>query len=223
MRPGIRLAALMGLPVIYVFTHDSIFVGEDGPTHQPVEHLASLRVIPGLTVIRPADANETAAAWDITIEHREGPVALLLTRHKLPVLDEADAEGVARGGYVIADAPEPQILLLGSGSEVSVAMEAQRLLAQDGIPARVVSMPSWELFETQSQAYRDQVLPPEVTARVAVEAGVPLGWDRYVGSQGEIIAMRRFGASAPYQLLAEEFGFTAEEVAAQAKVCLARA
>jgi transketolase len=220
MRPSIRLAALMGLPVIYVFTHDSIFVGEDGPTHQPVEHLASLRIIPGLTVIRPADAREAAAAWAIAIEHREGPVALLLTRQKLPVLEAADAAGVARGGYVIADAPEPQVLLLASGSEVSVALEAQKLLSEEGITARVLSMPSWDLFEAQAQSYRDQVLPPAVTARVAVEAGVPFGWDRYVGAQGEIIAMRRFGASAPYQVLAEEFGFNAGEVAARARACL---
>jgi transketolase len=223
MRPGIRLAALMGLPVIYVFTHDSIFVGEDGPTHQPVEHLASLRVIPGLTVIRPADARETAAAWAVTVGHREGPVALLLSRQKLPVLEEADAAGVAQGAYVIADAPEPQILLLASGSEVSVALEARELLSEEGIAARVVSMPSWELFEAQPKSYRDQVLPPEVTARVAVEAGVPLGWDRYVGPQGEIIAIRRFGASAPYQVLAQRFDFTAEEVAGRAKDCLGRA
>jgi transketolase len=210
----------MGLPVIYVFTHDSIFVGEDGPTHQPVEHLASLRAIPGLTVIRPADANETVAAWRFTIEHRDGPVALLLSRQKLPILEEADAAGVTRGGYVMADAAERQVVLVGSGSEVAVALEAQRLLAKDGIAARVVSMPSWELFEAQPQAYRDQVLPPEVTARVAVEAGVPLGWDRYVGREGKVVAVRRFGASAPYKVLAEEFGFTAEEVAARARACL---
>ncbi len=220
VRPSVRLAALMGLPVIYVFTHDSIFVGEDGPTHQPVEHVASLRAIPGLTVIRPADANETAAAWKTAVEHGDGPVALILTRQGLPILAAADAAGVARGGYVLADAPALQVILMASGSEVSVALEAKELLAGDGIAARVVSMPSWELFEAQSQAYRDEVLPPEVTARVAVEAGVPMGWDRYAGPQGAIIAMRRFGASAPYQRLAEEFGFTAENVAAQAKACL---
>jgi transketolase len=220
MRPSLRLAALMGQPVIYVFTHDSIFVGEDGPTHQPVEHVASLRAIPGLTVIRPADARETAAAWQVTVEHGDGPVALILTRQKLPVLAQADAEGVARGGYVLADAPAPQVILVASGSEVTVALEAKELLAGEGIAARVVSMPSWELFEAQSQAYRDEVLLPEVGARVAVEAGVPLGWDRYAGPQGAIIGLRRFGASAPYQRLAQEFGFTAENVAAQAKAIL---
>jgi transketolase len=220
VRPSIRLAALMGQPVIYVFTHDSIFVGEDGPTHQPVEHVASLRAIPGLTVMRPADANETAAAWRTAVEHTDGPVALILSRQKLPILAGTDAVGVARGGYVLAGAPAPQVILLASGSEVAVAVAAQGILAEDGIAASVVSMPSWELFEAQPQAYRDAVLPPEVTARVAVEAGVPLGWERYAGPEGEIIAMRRFGASAPYQRLAEEFGFTAENVAARAKACL---
>jgi transketolase len=220
MRPSIRLAALMRLPVIYVFTHDSIFVGEDGPTHQPVEQLASLRVIPGLTVIRPADANETVAAWRTIVEHLDGPVALLLTRHKLPILEQANAAGVARGAYVIADVPEPQLILIASGSEVIVALEAQDLLAEEGIAARVISMPSWELFEAQPQTYRDAVLPPELTARVAVEAAVPLGWERYVGSQGKIVGIARFGASAPYKKLAEEFGFTAENVAAQARACL---
>jgi transketolase len=222
MRPSMRLAALMGLPVIYVFTHDSIFVGEDGPTHQPVEHFAALRAIPGLTVIRPADARETVAAWRTMVEFRDGPVALLLTRQKLPILEEVDAPGVARGGYVLRDVAEPQALLLASGSEVAVVLEAQKLLAEDGIAARVVSMPSWELFEAQPQAYRDTVLPPEVTARVAVEAAVPFGWERYVGLQGEIVGLNRFGASAPYQVLAEEFGFTAEGVAARARGCLER-
>jgi transketolase len=210
----------MGLPVIYVFTHDSIFVGEDGPTHQPGEHVASLRVMPGLVVIRPADAKETVAAWQAAMEHKDGPVALILTRQNIPILAETDAAGVSRGGYVLADVPSPQVILLASGSEVSVALEAQTLLAADGIAARVVSMPSWELFEAQPQAYRDAVLLPEVTARVAVEAGVPLGWDRYVGPQGAIVGMRRFGASAPYQRLAKEFGFTAENVAARARACL---
>jgi transketolase len=222
MRPSIRLAALMGLPVIYVFTHDSIFVGEDGPTHQPVEHFAALRAIPGLTVIRPADARETAAAWRTMVQYRDGPVALLLSRQKLPILGEVDATGVARGGYVLRDVTEPQALLLASGSEVVVALEAQKLLAEDGIAARVVSMPSWELFEAQPQTYRAAVLPPEVTARVAVEAAVPLGWDRYVGLQGAVVGLNRFGASAPYQTLAAEFGFTAEKVAARARACLER-
>jgi transketolase len=222
MRPSIRLAAIMRLPIIYVFTHDSIFVGEDGPTHQPVEQAASLRIIPGLTVIRPADARETAAAWRTVMEHRDGPVALLLSRQKLPILAEVDADGVARGGYVIADADDPQLLLVASGSEVGVALEAQKLLAGEGVSARVVSMPSWELFDAQPEDYRDSILPPEITARVAVEAGVPFGWERYVGTQGEIIAVNRFGASAPYQVLAEEFGFTAKAVAARVEAYLAR-
>jgi transketolase len=222
MRPSVRLAAIMRLPIIYVFTHDSIFVGEDGPTHQPVEQAASLRIIPGLTVIRPADARETAAAWRTVVEHRDGPVALLLSRQKLPILAEADADGVASGGYVIADADNPQLLLIASGSEVGVALEAQKLLAKEGVSARVVSMPSWELFEAQPEDYRDSILPPEITARVAVEAGVPFGWERYVGTEGEIIAVNRFGASAPYQVLAEEFGFTAKAVAARVKAYLAR-
>jgi transketolase len=220
MRPSIRLAALMRLPIVYVFTHDSIFVGEDGPTHQPVEQAASLRMIPGLTVIRPADARETAAAWRTIMEHRDGPVALLLTRQKLPVLAEADVDGVARGGYVIGNADDPQILLIASGSEVGTVLEAQKLLAEEGVSARVVSMPSWELFEAQPRGYRDSILPPDITARVAVEAGVPFGWERYVGFQGEIIALNRFGASAPYLVLAEKWGFTATAVAARVKAYL---
>jgi transketolase len=222
MRPSIRLAAMMRLPIIYVFTHDSIFVGEDGPTHQPVEQAAGLRIIPGLTVIRPADARETAAAWRTIVEHRDGPVALLLSRQKLPILTGADADGVARGGYVIANADDPQVILVASGSEVETALEAQKLLAEEGIAARVVSMPSWELFEAQPQDYRDSILPPEITARVAVEAGVPFGWERYVGAQGEIVALNRFGASAPYQVLAEKWGFTAKAVAARVKAYLGR-
>jgi transketolase len=223
MRPSIRLAALMRLPVIYVFTHDSIFVGEDGPTHQPVEQLASLRAIPGLTVLRPADANETVAAWRVTVEHRRGPVALLLSRQNLPILPGTDTAGVAHGAYVLADHPEAQVALIATGSEVAVALEAKGLLEVEGIGARVVSMPSWELFEAQPQAYRESVLPPSLTARVAVEAAVPFGWERYVGTGGEIVGLSRFGASAPYKVLAEKFGFTAREVAARARACLARA
>ncbi len=222
MRPSIRLAALMGVPVIYVFTHDSIFVGEDGPTHQPVEQLASLRAIPGLTVIRPADARETAAAWHTILEYRDGPVALLLSRQNLPILAETATGDVARGGYILADAGDPQVILLASGSEVEPALGAQQLLAEEGIAARVVSMPSWELFEAQPQAYRDWVLPPRVTARLAVEAAVPLGWERYVGLQGEIIALNRFGASAPYKVLAEKWGFTAPAIATRVKAHLGR-
>jgi transketolase len=222
MRPSVRLAALMKQPVIYVFTHDSVFVGEDGPTHQPVEHAASLRIIPGLTVIRPADANETAAAWRATIKHRDGPVALLLSRQKLPILQGVDAQGVARGGYVIADAAEPQVILIASGSEVEQALGARQILAGEGISARVISMPSWELFDSQPQAYRDSILPPDLTARVAIEAGVPTGWDRYVGTEGEIIALNRFGASAPSGVLAEQWGFTADAIAARLKAYLER-
>ncbi len=222
MRPSIRLAALMRLPVIYVFTHDSIFVGEDGPTHQPVEHLASLRAIPGLTTLRPADAREVVGAWRATVEHRDGPVALVLTRQKLPVLAGADPEAVARGAYVLADAGRghPDLLLLATGSEVALAVAAQDLLAAEGIAARVVSMPSWELFEAQPQDYKDAVLPPAVTARLAVEAGVSLGWARYVGPQGDVVSQDCFGVSAPYQVNAEKFGFTAEAVAARARALL---
>jgi transketolase len=221
MRPSIRLAALMGLPVIYIFTHDSIFVGEDGPTHEPVEQIASLRVVPGLLTLRPADARETVGAWQVIVEYRDGPVALFLTRQKLPILAETDPSAVARGAYVVADAPEPDLILLATGSEVSLVLEARALLAEEGIGARVVSMPSWELFEAQPQAYRDEVLPPGITARLAVEAGVPLGWDRYVGPRGDVISQDRFGASAPYQVLAEKFGFTAENVATHARALLA--
>ena len=222
MRPSIRLAALMKQPVIYVFTHDSIFVGEDGPTHQPVEHAASLRIIPGLTVIRPADANETAAAWRAIVEHRDGPVALLLSRQKLPILQGVDPQGVARGGYIIADAPDPQVILIASGSEVEQALGAREILAGTGVSARVVSMPSWELFESQPQDYRDSILPPDRTARVAIEAGVPTGWERYVGLGGEVIALNRFGASAPYGVLAEKWGFTADAIADRVKAYLGR-
>jgi transketolase len=217
MRPSIRLAALMGLPVIYVFTHDSIFVGEDGPTHQPVEHAVSLRTIPRLVTLRPADARETAGAWGVALARKEGPTALLLSRQKVPVLAETDLDAVARGAYVLADAEDSQLILMASGSEVSLVLEARALLSEQGIAARVVSVPSWELFEAQPQAYRDAVLPPAVTARLAVEAGVDLGWDRYVGPSGATCTLGRFGASAPYKVLAEKFGFTPQAVAEQAK------
>jgi transketolase len=217
MRPSIRLGALMGVSVIYVFTHDSVFVGEDGPTHQPVEHLASLRAIPGLTVLRPADARETTAAWRTIVEHRDGPVALLLSRQKLPILAAVKEDGVARGAYVIADADEPDVILLASGSEVAPAVEAQKLLGSEGIATRVVSMPSWELFEAQPQAYRESILPPSVTARVAIEAAVPQGWERYIGPHGTVVALDHFGASAPYKVLAEQWGFTPEAIAARVK------
>jgi transketolase len=222
MRPAIRLSALMEIPAIYVFTHDSIGVGEDGPTHQPVEQLASLRAIPGLVTIRPADANEVVEAWRVIMQLRHEPVALVLSRQPLPTFDRSSlgsASGVARGAYVLADAARgaPEVLLLATGSEVSLCLDAQHELAADGVGARVVSMPSWELFEQQSQDYRDQVLPPSVTARVSVEQAGTLGWSRYVGPRGICLGMRTFGASAPLQQLQQKFGFTAGRVAAAAR------
>jgi transketolase len=226
MRPAIRLAALSHIHVIYVFTHDSIGLGEDGPTHEPIEHLASLRAMPNLTVIRPADANETAVAWRVALEHRGGPVALALTRQKLPVLDRttlASADLLRRGAYVLTDASngQPDIILIATGSEVQLALEARQRLAARGIGARVVSMPSWELFEQQPDSYRDEVLPPSVTARLAIEAASPHGWHRYVGPMGAVIGMTRYGASAPYQVLMEQFGFTADNVTSRALALLA--
>ncbi len=228
LRPSLRLAALMGLPVVHVFTHDSIFVGEDGPTHQPVEHLASLRAMPNLVVIRPADANEAVEAWKVAVERTSGPTALVLTRQAVPVLDRsalAPASGLRRGAYVLKEAsggPDAaRLILIGTGSEVHVALEAARLLEAEGIPARVVSMPSWELFEAQEPAYREWVLPPRLTARVAVEAASTFGWERYVGTRGRVVGIDRFGASAPAEVLAEKFGFTAENVARAAREVLA--
>lgn len=221
MRPAIRLAALMGLHVIYVFTHDSIALGEDGPTHQPVEQLASLRAIPRLIVIRPADANETAVAWRVALETGDRPVALVLTRQSVPTLDRiqlAAADGLRRGAYILADAPNgnPELILIASGSEVSLIVAAQRKLAQDNVQARIVSMPSWELFEAQSQAYRAAVLPPAVVARLAVEAGVSQGWHRYVGDHGDVLAVDRFGASAAGEIVTREYGFTVENICKRA-------
>lgn len=221
MRPSIRLAAMMGLRVIFVFTHDSIFVGEDGPTHEPVEHLAALRAIPGLVVIRPADANETVEAWKVALTRR-GPTALALSRQNLPILDRsqlAPASELRKGAYVLADAAngQPDVILLATGSEVVLALEARKLLAAEGIQARVVNMPSWELFEQQPLSYREAVLPPVITRRVAIEAAVRLGWDRYLGPEGIFIGMDRFGASAPYKVLAEKFGFTPQRVAEAAR------
>jgi transketolase len=219
MRPAVRLAAMMGLPVVYVWTHDSVWIGEDGPTHQPVEQLAALRAIPNLVVIRPCDGNETAAAWRVALERRDGPTALALTRQKLPVLADTNAEGVARGAYVLADAPgTPDVLLIATGSEVHLALEARELLAEQGVAARVVSMPSWELFNAQPASYREAVLSPQVTARLAIEAGVTMGWARYVGPAGEVLGLDRFGASAPYKVLLGKFGFTAEAVVERAVV-----
>jgi len=219
MRPAIRLAALMELPVIYIFTHDSIGLGEDGPTHQPVEHVMALRAIPGLRVARPADATETVEAWRAALTHR-GPTCLVLTRQNLPILARTGEQtgGVERGAYVLADAPggKPEAILIATGSEVAVALDAQKILEGKGVRARVVSMPSCECFDAQSKDYRDAVLPPAVTARLAVEAGSPLGWFKYVGLQGDVVGMTRFGASAPAKVLFEKFGFTPENVAARA-------
>jgi transketolase len=225
MRPSIRLAALMKRPVIYVFTHDSIFLGEDGPTHQPVSQLASLRAIPNLTVIRPADAAETAAAWQVAIANQSGPTALVLTRQNLPILAETvekARQSLPRGGYVLLDAPggEPEILLLATGSEVSITLEAAKTLQAEGIRARMVSLPSWELFEAQPAEYRESVLPKNVRVRLAVEAATPYGWHKHVGLDGDIHGVGRFGASAPYKDLAKAFGFTAEDVAAHARKLL---
>jgi transketolase len=221
-RPAIRLAALMGLPVIYVMTHDSIGVGEDGPTHQPVEHLASLRAMPNLRIIRPADANETAWAWRSAMEHTTGPTLLVLTRQNLPVFDRKmvePAEGVLRGGYILSreKGPKVDVILIATGSEVQLVMEAQNALAAGNIAARVVSLPCWELFREQPPEYRDHVLPPPVTARLAVEAGASMGWREWVGDRGGIIALDRFGASAPAGELFREFGFTVENVVTTAR------
>ncbi len=224
MRPAIRLAALMGLPIVYVFTHDSIFLGEDGPTHQPVEHLLALRAIPNLVVVRPADANEVAAAWRVAIERTDGPTALALTRQAVPVLAgtaERAMAGVARGGYVLAEGGDrPEVVLIASGSEVQLAMGAQERLAAEGIGARVVSLPSWRLFDAQDPDYREQVLPAAQPRRLSIEAGTPLGWERYVGPQGACLGVERFGASAPWKALREPYGFTVENVVARAKALL---
>jgi transketolase len=224
MRPAIRLAALMEQRVVYVFTHDSIGLGEDGPTHQPVEQLAALRAIPNLVVLRPADARETAGAWRAALERRDGPTALALTRQKLPILEGSSADAVSKGGYVVSDAAgeSPQLILMATGSEVSIAVAAQAELAKLGVRARVVSLPSFELFEAQPDAYRRSVLPPEVAVRLAVEAAVPFGWDRYVGPQGAVLGLRHFGASAPYQVLYEQFGLTPAAVVARARALVGR-
>jgi transketolase len=221
-RPAIRLAALMELPAIYVMTHDSIAVGEDGPTHEPVEQLASLRAVPQICLIRPADANEVTFAWRAALARKKGPVVLLLTRQNLPIADRgklAGAEGLLQGAYVLSQEKGvvPQVVLIGSGSEVSLILAAQEKLATEGIDARVVSMPSWELFREQPKSYRDQVLPPDVKGRLAVEAGVPFGWSEWVGDAGVVIGIQRFGASAPYQEIFKHLGFTVENIVARAK------
>jgi transketolase len=226
MRPSIRLAAMMELPLVYVFTHDSIGLGEDGPTHQPIEQLASLRAMPGLVTIRPADANEVREAWRFAMQSKR-PTALSLSRQALPVLDRQSygpASGLLRGAYVLADGDKgaPDVILLSSGSEVALCIEAHDRLAKDGISARVVSMASWELFEEQEPAYRNQVLPPAIRARVSVEAASLFGWDRYVGRDGARIGMTTFGASGPYRDVYRHFGITVEHIIETAKKQVAR-
>jgi transketolase len=224
MRPAIRLAALSEYPTIFVFTHESIGLGEDGPTHQPVEHFASLRAIPGLVVLRPADPHETMYAWKFALENRKGPTLLGLTRQKVPVLDQTkfgSAANLVKGAYVVTGAAAPDVILIGTGSEVGIALKAYEALAADGIRGRVVSMPSWELFERQPAAYKESVLPSSVTARVAVEAGVRNGWERYLGDRGIFIGMSSFGASAPEEVLYNKFGITFEAVIAAARKVLA--
>ncbi|CAM3325534.1 transketolase [Brevibacillus invocatus] len=225
LRPAIRLSALMKQPVVYVFTHDSIAVGEDGPTHEPIEQLASLRAMPGLTILRPADAAETNEAWKYAISRTDEPVVLVLTRQNLPVHAESiekAAEGVSKGAYVLADAPsgKPQLILIATGSEVSLVMQAREALLAKGIEARVVSMPSWNLFESQTKEYRDEVLPPEVKARLAVEMGSPFGWERYAGDGGKVLGINQFGASAPGDRIMKEYGFTVDNVVAEAEKLL---
>ena len=225
MRPAVRMASLMGLSPIYVWTHDSIGVGEDGPTHQPIEHLAALRVIPNLSVTRPGDANETVAAWAAALQHRGGPTALVLSRQNLPVLEgtaDRAGEGVARGGYVLRDTDgDPDVVLIATGSELQLAVGASDELAAAGVAARVVSMPCQEWFESQPREYRDAVLPPHVAARVAVEAGVPLSWRPFVGDRGEVVGIDHYGASADQATLFAEFGFTVDAVVAAANRAMA--
>jgi transketolase len=220
VRPAIRVASLMKLPLIYVFTHDSIAVGEDGPTHQPVEQIASLRIIPNLTVIRPADANETADAWRQAIKTSDGPIALILSRQKLPILDRVDADNtnnLSNGAYIIKDCiGQPDIILIATGSEVHIAIEAGNILAGKGISARIVSMPSWELFEKRSESYKKTILPPNITSRIAIEAGHPIGWRKYVGDKGAVIGINHFGSSAPGATNMKKFGFSAEKIVEKA-------
>jgi transketolase len=228
-RGALRLSALMELPLIHIYTHDSIGVGEDGPTHQPIEQIASIRAMPGVIDMRPGDANEVVEAWRVIMPIRHEPVALMLSRQPLPTLDRsryAPASGVARGAYVLADPPEgaaggePEVILIATGSEVAMTVEAYEQLTADGVRARVVSMPSMQLFDKQPTAYREEVLPPAVTARVAVEKGTPFGWDRWVGSTGAVIGMSTFGESAPMKVLQAKFGFTPENIVATARAQL---
>jgi len=226
MRPPIRLASLMELPVFHIFTHDSIGVGEDGPTHQPVEQILSLRCIPGLVTLRPADANEVAEAYRVIFSLKDQPAVLALSRQPLPTFDRskyAPASGTAKGAYVLADCEgTPDVILIGTGSEVQLCVGAYETLKGEGVKARVVSMPSWDLFERQDESYRNSVLPPEVLARVAVEQGSVIGWDRYAGSSGSIVGMSTFGASAPIKDLLGKFGFTAEKVIEAARAQVAK-
>jgi transketolase len=228
MRASIRLASIMEIPTIYVFTHDSIGLGEDGPTHEPIEQLAALRAMPGLMLLRPADANEVVEAWKVIMQLRDQPVALVLTRQPVPTFDRSKygpASGVAKGAYILADTADgkPDVILMGTGSEVSLCVEAYEQLKSQGIKARVVSMPSWDLFERQDEAYRKQLLPPEVKARVSVEMAATFGWSRYLGPTGVAIGMHRFGASAPIKDLLKKFGFTTEKVVAAAREAIAQA
>jgi transketolase len=225
MKPAIRIAAISHIPTIFVFTHDSVGLGEDGPTHQPIEHLAALRAVPNLLVIRPGDANEVSQAWKIAIEQRDRPSLLAFTRQALPIFDRsvtASAEGVKKGAYILAafGGDTPDIILMASGSEVNLVYEAGRRLADEGVSVRVISFPSWELFEEQDEAYRESVLPKAVQARLSVEAASPFGWERYVGLSGKIIGIDHYGASAPYKTIFEHFGFTVDNVYAQAKAVL---
>jgi len=225
MRGAVRVACVSKYPSIFVWTHDSIGLGEDGPTHQAVEHFAALRAIPNMLVIRPADANETAQAWKFILQYHSGPVGLLLTRQNLPIIDQtkyASAQNIDKGAYVLIGAEKPELLLLATGSEVSIALCAYEKLSAEGIKARVISMPCWELFEKQSQEYRDSVIPPDVKARVGVEAGVELGWHKWLGEKGAFIGMHSFGASAPYKVCFEKFGITVENVVAAAKRTLGK-
>jgi transketolase len=226
MRPPIRLASMSHKRVVFIFTHDSIGLGEDGPTHQPVEHLAALRAVPGLVVIRPADATETAEAWRQAILRREGPTLLILSRQNLPILDRAKlapASGLARGAYILRDSDgPPDVILIATGSEVALALSAAETLSGQSVKVRVVSMPSWELFEAQPQAYHDEVLPPAVSARLAIEAGATMGWHRYVGSVGDVIGLDRFGASAPGNTAMAQLGFSVDNVVSRAKALLGR-
>jgi transketolase len=226
MRPPIRLAAIMKIRPIFVYTHDSIGLGEDGTTHQPVEQLISLRSIPNITLIRPADANETAQAWRVALEHKDGPVVLVFTRQGLPVLDQdkyGKAEGLEKGAYILSEAEgQPELILIATGSEVALIINAQAKLKEEGIAARVVSMPSWELFEKQDAAYKEQVFPKAIRKRLAVETGSPLGWHKYVTDEGDIIAMHTFGESAPAEELYKVFGFTTDNVVTKAKALLGK-